>query len=76
MNMIKKAWQRWLRVAEFLGNVQLTIFLTLMYWIMFPFWALPYRLFSDRLALRDQSRSRWIKRTPGADWLDSMRKQG
>ena len=76
MNVISRAWRRWLRFAEVLGNIQITILLSLLYWIMLPVWAIPYKVFSDRLALRDARRARWIQRVPGTDWLDSMRKQG
>jgi hypothetical protein len=59
-----------------LGNIQITIFLSLIYWVLLSFWALPYKVLSDHLALRDPGRARWIERIPGSDRLDSMRKQG
>jgi hypothetical protein len=74
--VISKAWRRWLRFAEILGNIQFTILLSVMYFAVFTWWAIPYKVFSDRLALRDSRRARWTQRVPGADWLDSMRKQG
>ena len=66
----------WLRFAAILGDIQITILLSLIYWLLLPFWALPYRLFSDRLALRNPAGVGWIRRTPGADRLNAMRKQG
>ena len=68
--------RKWLSFAAILGNIQITILLSLMYWLLLPFWALPYRLCSDRLALRNPARVRWIRRIPGADRLNAMRKQG
>ena len=76
VRILASAWRKWLRFAEILGNIQITIFLSLFYLVVIPFWAIPYKSFSDRLALRDARRARWIQRTPGTDWLDSMRKQG
>ena len=76
LRLLAKAWRLWLRFAEVFGNVQLTILLTLIYWTMLLFWALPYKVLSDPLALGNPERARWIHRSPGTDWLDSMRKQG
>ena len=68
--------RKWIRFATILGNIQITVLLSLMYWILLPIWAIPYRLLSDRLALRKPADVHWIRRTPGSDRLDSMRKQG
>lgn len=76
LRFLVTAWRRWVKFAEFLGNIHITIFLSLLYWILLPFWALPYKVFNDPLALRNPSRARWINRIPGTDRLDSMRKQG
>ena len=73
---LAKAWRRWLKFTEFLGNIQITIVLSLIYWTLLLVWAFPYKVFNDRLALRNPARARWIHRIPGASWLDSMRKQG
>ena len=59
-----------------LGNIQITILLSLLYWTMFMILAIPYKVFTDRLVLRNSGRVRWINRIPGTDRLDSMRKQG
>jgi TRAP-type C4-dicarboxylate transport system permease small subunit len=76
MSFLTKAGRRWLRFAEILGNIQITIFLSLFYWTMFTLWAIPYKVLNDRLALRGPQRARWIQRVPGVNWLDSMGKQG
>ena len=74
--MFKRAWRRWMKVGEFLGNFQMIVILTLIYWIVMTLTAIPFKLLADPLALRDASRSRWIQRARVADVLESMRKQG
>ena len=76
LRILAKGWRGWLKFAHILGNIQISIFLTLVYWILFPLWAIPYRLFSDRLALRNPDRARWMSRVPDPDRMESMRKQG
>ena len=74
--MFKRAWRRWMKVGEFLGNFQMIVILTLIYWIVMTLTAIPFKLLADPLALRNASRSRWIQRARVADVLESMRKQG
>ena len=76
LRFLATAGRKWLRFAEILGNIQFTSLLSLLYWTIFMIRAVRYTVVSDRLALRDARRARWIQRIPGADWLDSMRKQG
>ena len=76
LRFLTTAWRRWLRFAEVLGNIQLTVILSLLYWILLPFWAFPYKMFNDRLALRNPGKVHWIRRIPGTDWLSDMKKQG
>lgn len=76
LRFLAPAWRKWLCFAQILGNIQFTILLSVMYFTMFTLWAIPYKIFSDRLALRNPQRARWIRREPGTNWLDSMRKQG
>ena len=74
--MFKRAWRRWMKVGEFLGNFQMIVLLTFVYWILMTLVAIPFKVLADPLALRDASRSRWIKRSRLSDVLESMRKQG
>lgn len=76
LRLLAAGGRKWLRFAETLGNIQFSVFLSLMYWTIFMIWAIPYKLFNDSLASRYARRARWIQRAPGADWLESMRKQG
>ena len=69
-------WRRWLKTAEFLGNLQLAIFLTLLYWSLWALVALPFKYLADPLSVRRHVRSRWVDRAPVSPTLESMRKQG
>ena len=76
LRFLATAGRGWLRFAEILGNIQITILLSLLYWTMFMILAIPYKVFTDRLVLRNSGRVQWINRIQGTDRLDSMRKQG
>ena len=51
------------------------IVLSLVYWILLPFVAIPFRFLSDPLALKDPTHSRWVKRDPASIMLDAMKNQ-
>ena len=74
--ILKSAWRHWRNFAVILGNAQMIILLSLIYWTFLVFLAIPFRLLSDPLALRNASRVRWAPRHPVSDVLDSMRRQG
>lgn len=74
--VLGRAWRRWLKFAELLGNIQMIVLLSLVYWIMLTLVAVPFRLLSDPLALRHPGRSRWVLRAPISHVLESMRRQG
>ena len=74
--ILLKAWKRWLKLAEMIGNIQMIVFLTLIYWTMLFLIAVPFTLFSDPLSLRSFAHARWKLREPISDILESMRRQG
>jgi hypothetical protein len=74
--MLKKIWSRWLRIAEIIGNIQMTILLTVIYWVLVPFIAVPFKFLADPLSVRKSAKPRWIKREPIPDVLGHLRKQG
>jgi len=59
-----------------IGNFQLTLFLTIIYWSFLLIIAVPFKIFSDPLGFRRKNRGRWIERREEADILDSMKRQG
>ena len=69
--------QGWIRFATLLGNIQIIVVLSLIYWTMVLMVAVPFKLLASPLAMkRSNIRSRWVvcrSRTSGLDW---MRRQG
>ena len=73
---MKKAWNRWIKLAELLGNFQMIILLSIIYWTMLAIIAIPFKVLADPLALRRPSGNRWQSMVAPPDRLESMRKQG
>ena len=74
-SLTRRIWNRWLKIAEAIGTVQMVIILTLVYWTMITVMAIPFRFLSDPLVLKRSSRPRWVKRTQPSDVLKNMRRQ-
>ena len=69
-------WRRWLKLAEILGNVQMIVLLSLIYWTLLFMVAVPFKVLADPLALRGPASVHWVPRPPESNRLDSMKKQG
>lgn len=76
MRLLRKLGRGWLKFAEVLGNVQMVLILSVVYWVMVLILALPLKLITDPLGLKGPHRGGWVKRGPSKDILESMRKQG
>jgi hypothetical protein len=76
LRVMRLAWRRWLRFAEVLGNIQMILILSLVYWSFLAVIALPFKLLADPLAMRRSHRARWVSRRPLSNVLESMRKEG
>ena len=76
MRFLSRVWKRWVRMAEFIGNVQMVVILTLIYWTMLAVVAIPLKFFDDPLTVRKPDRIKWVQREAPESVLDSMRKQG
>ena len=74
--MLGWAWRRWLKIAVFLGNIQLTIYLSLIYWTFLVVIALPFKLLADPLSIRHSRKRGWVLRRAATDILESMKRQG
>ena len=75
LSALGKFGRLWIKFATVLGNIQMVILLSLIYWTMVAVTSIPMRIFSDPLALR-RSKQGWVKREAVANTLDSMTKQG
>jgi len=65
-----------MKFGEFLGNFQMVVLLSVIYWSLLALMAIPFRLIADPLSLRQGRTNHWIRRGPQTDALDSMKKQG
>jgi hypothetical protein len=59
-NGLKKLWEKWKKIAHYLGNVQARILLTAIYSILILPFGLAVRFFSDSLHIK----------TPPGNWFD------
>lgn len=72
---LKAIGRMWLKFAEILGNIQLFILFSLVYWTLVLLVAIPMKLFTDPLALKGRRSAGWISRPPDLHILDSMGRQ-
>jgi hypothetical protein len=62
MEVLRKVWQAWKRIGQFIGDQIGRVFLTLFYFTLFMPFALGVRFFSDPLAIGPLSRPKWLER--------------
>ena len=72
---LRTLWRGWLRFAEVLGTVQMMVILSLVFWVMLPVIAIPFKLFSDPLGLRRPDGAKWVECDPRSHTLEGMRQQ-
>ena len=72
----KVGWKYWVKFAEILGNIQMVILLTVIYWTMMLIIAVPFKIFADPLHLKKGKPVDWIMKESVTDDLESMRRQG
>ena len=75
LTLLKGAWRGWLRFAEILGTFQMMVVLSLIYWIVLPIIAIPFKLLADPLVQRRPSNSTWVERENVSPTVETMRKQ-
>ena len=76
MGALEIAWAKWKTFLILFGNVQLVVVLTIIYWLMLPFLAIPTKLFSDSLAERRGSSAMWTLGEPQTHDMEFMQRQG
>ena len=76
LRILGNGWRKWLKFAEILGNIQMIILLSIIYWTMLLTLALPFKLLADPLGLKKRQPPQWKHREHIADVLESMRRQG
>ena len=63
-------------MAEIIGEIQMFIFLSVIYWTLVALLAIPFRFYADPLALRKPSRARWVHRQPATNVFEALKRQG
>ena len=76
MRTLKPLWGRWLRLAETVGNFQMLLLLSLIYWTLLLIIAIPFKILSDPLKTRKSAQPQWTVREPIKEAMQYMRRQG
>jgi len=62
MEALRKAWETWKRIGQFIGDLIGRLVLTVFYFTLFMPFALGVRFFGDPLAIRSPHRAKWLER--------------
>lgn len=73
MQFLRKVWQTWKRIGQFIGDQIARVVLTVFYFTLFMPFALGVRFFGDPLAMRP-SRPKWLDRTTHDLTLEDARR--
>ena len=68
-------WHGWLSFAELFGRLMFFLIMTVLYFTLVTLIAIPHRLLSDPLQLRDRGTSTWHLRPESASDRSSMQRQ-
>lgn len=59
---LKRIWHGWIMVANLVGNAQMILILTVIYWLLLPLTAIPMKVVSDPLRFKYKNRAVWLRR--------------
>ena len=74
METLRKVWQAWKRIGQFIGDAVARVVLTVFYFTLFMPFALGLRLLGDPLTLRPLSGAKWLERKTHDLTLDDTRR--
>jgi hypothetical protein len=74
METLRKVWEAWKRIGQFIGDQVGRVVLTIFYFTLFMPFALGVRFFKDPLALRPSGRTKWLERTTKDLTLEDTRR--
>ncbi|MEC9292910.1 MAG: hypothetical protein VYC65_01350 [Chloroflexota bacterium] len=74
--MLKRVWNRWIKIAHVIGTVQMMIILTVLFWIAIAPVGIVFRLLSDPLSIKKPAKSNWRQRETPSGGLEFFRRQG
>ena len=71
----RRAWNRWLKIADVIGDFQARVVLSLFYFVIVLPFGLAVRLFADPLRIKGKPDTTWSDFVPHAQTIDEARKQ-
>ena len=74
MKTLRKGWESWKRIGQFIGDQIGRLVLTIFYFTLFMPFGLGVRFFGDPLALRPLNRAKWLERSTHDRTLDDSRR--
>ena len=74
MEVLRKIWQAWKRIGQFIGDMLGRVVLTVFYFTLFMPFALGVRFLGDPLAMRPSSHVKWVERTTHDLTLEDSRR--
>jgi len=74
METLRKVWQAWKRIGQFIGDQVGRLVLTIFYFTLFMPFALGVRLFGDPMEIGPKVRAKCLERTTHDLTLDDSRR--
>ena len=75
MSFWRRVWNRWLRIAQVVGDFQARVVLSLFYFVIVLPFGLAVRLFGDPLGLRRSRETSWTEFSARATTVEEARRQ-
>lgn len=74
MDLLKRLWAGWKRLARRIARFNSIVLTTVLYFVIFPLVAIPFRLSSDPLRLKGPAG--FLERRQGEGTLEEATRQG
>ena len=74
METLRKLWQAWKRIGQFIGDQIGRVVLTVFYFTLFVPFALGVRLFADPMGMRPGGPTKWLERATQDLTLEDSRR--
>ena len=73
--MLRAVGRRWLRFAHVVGTIQMIVVLSVIYWVVVPLIAIPFKLLADPFGHRRSRSVGWTLHPQTEDIAAAMRRQ-
>jgi hypothetical protein len=74
MNVLKRIWEAWKRIAQKIGDFQARVLLTVLYAVLILPFGLAVRWFSDPLRIKRRPQA-WLDHGDSSSTMDLARRQ-